>query len=149
MWIKIKKNNYNFFLCICLIVNLNEVHMFFLKSFSRVALLVLLVSLLCSWRVFGIFLNCKWRIVLYFSILFAFRDFGWQQRYARFCGRIVVLSILSLLLYPFLWAWTVIGTLWFTRARDCVSSSSHVFLEWPLLLILFVFTYQKREKRWM
>lgn len=49
-----------------------------------------------------------------------FRDFGWQQRYARFCGRVVVLSILSLLLYPFLWAWTVIGTLWFKRAKDCV-----------------------------
>lgn len=52
---------------------------------------------------------------------FPFRDFGWQQRYARFCGRIVVLSILSLLLYPFLWAWTVIGTLWFKSSRDCVS----------------------------
>ena len=51
----------------------------------------------------------------------SFRDFGWQQRYARFCGRVVVLSILSLLLYPFLWAWTVIGTLWFRNARDCVS----------------------------
>lgn len=33
----------------------------------------------------------------------------------------MVLSILSLLLYPFLWAWTVIGTLWFRRAKDCVS----------------------------
>ena len=32
----------------------------------------------------------------------------------------MVLSILSLLLYPFLWAWTVIGTLWFRRAKDCV-----------------------------
>lgn len=49
------------------------------------------------------------------------RDFGRQQRYARFCGRVVVLSILSLLLYPFLWAWTVIGTLWFKRGRGCVS----------------------------
>ena len=53
-----------------------------------------------------------------------FRDFGWQQRYSRFCGRVVVLSILSLLLYPFLWAWTIIGTLWFTKARDCVSHFS-------------------------
>ncbi|KAF3645464.1 E3 ubiquitin-protein ligase SIS3 [Capsicum annuum] len=46
-------------------------------------------------------------------------DFGWQQRYGRFCGRIAVLSVLALLLYPFLWAWTIIGTLWFTSARDC------------------------------
>lgn len=50
------------------------------------------------------------------------RDLGWQQRYKRFCGRIVVLSFLVFLLYPFLLAWTVIGTLWFTRARNCVSS---------------------------
>lgn len=56
------------------------------------------------------------------SLFCAHRDFGVQQRYARFCGRIVVLSVLSLLLYPFLWAWTVIGTLWFTNARSCVSS---------------------------
>lgn len=56
-----------------------------------------------------------------FPLLCSCRDLGWQQRYAPFCGRIVVLSILSLLLYPFLWAWTVIGTLWFTSARSCVS----------------------------
>jgi E3 ubiquitin-protein ligase SIS3 len=33
-----------------------------------------------------------------------------------------VLSVLVLLLYPFLWVWTVIGTLWFSTARGCVSS---------------------------
>lgn len=49
------------------------------------------------------------------------RDLGSQQRYARFCGRLVVLSVLILLLYPFLWVWTVIGTLWFTSAKSCVS----------------------------
>ena len=66
---------------------------------------------------------------LVFICCASFRDFGWQQRYTRFCGRIAVLSILSLLLYPFLWAWTIIGTLWFTRARDCVSSF-FIFLNW-------------------
>ncbi|KAK8627811.1 hypothetical protein V6N13_135411 [Hibiscus sabdariffa] len=61
-------------------------------------------------------------------------DFGWQQRYARFCGRIVVLSILSMLLYPFLWAWTVIGTLWFTRAKNCLpeEGQKYGFLIWLL-----------------
>ncbi|PPR92571.1 hypothetical protein GOBAR_AA28101 [Gossypium barbadense] len=61
-------------------------------------------------------------------------DFGWQQRYARFCGRIVVLSILSMLLYPFLWAWTVIGTLWFTSARNCLpkEGQKYGFLIWLL-----------------
>ncbi|KAK4479319.1 hypothetical protein RD792_014830 [Penstemon davidsonii] len=47
-------------------------------------------------------------------------DLGWQQRYSRFCGRIVVLSILVLLLYPFLLVWTIIGTVWFTRGKDCL-----------------------------
>ncbi|XP_061952481.1 E3 ubiquitin-protein ligase SIS3-like isoform X5 [Populus nigra] len=64
-------------------------------------------------------------------------DFGWQQRYARFCGRIVVLSILSLLLYPFLWAWTIIGTLWFTNARDCLPEEGQ---KWGFLIWL-LFSY--------
>ncbi|KAJ6765254.1 E3 UBIQUITIN-PROTEIN LIGASE SIS3 [Salix koriyanagi] len=64
-------------------------------------------------------------------------DFGWQQRYARFCGRIVVLSILSLLLYPFLWAWTIIGTLWYTRARDCLPEQGQ---KWGFLIWL-LFSY--------
>ncbi|KAE8124199.1 hypothetical protein FH972_019105 [Carpinus fangiana] len=64
-------------------------------------------------------------------------DFGWQQRYARFCGRVVVLSILSLLLYPFLWAWTVIGTLWFRRAKDCLPEEGQ---KWGFLIWL-LFSY--------
>lgn len=64
-------------------------------------------------------------------------DFGWQQRYSRFCGRVVVLSILSLLLYPFLWAWTIIGTLWFTKARDCLPEEGQ---KWGFLIWL-LFSY--------
>ncbi|KAL2253968.1 UNVERIFIED_CONTAM: E3 ubiquitin-protein ligase SIS3 [Sesamum indicum] len=64
-------------------------------------------------------------------------DLGWQQRYARFCGRIVVLSILALLLYPFLWAWTVIGTLWFTSARNCLPEEGQ---KWGFLIWL-LFSY--------
>ncbi|GER38524.1 RING finger protein [Striga asiatica] len=64
-------------------------------------------------------------LLAYFELINANRlrivmDLGWQQRYARFIGRAVVLSILVLLLYPFLLAWTVIGTLWFTRAKNCL-----------------------------
>lgn len=64
-------------------------------------------------------------------------DLGWQQRYARFCGRIVVLSILVLLLYPFLWIWTVIGTLWFTTARSCLPEEGQ---KWGFLIWL-LFSY--------
>ncbi|XP_031736014.1 E3 ubiquitin-protein ligase SIS3 isoform X2 [Cucumis sativus] len=64
-------------------------------------------------------------------------DFGWQQRYARFCGRVVVLSILSLLLYPFLCAWTVIGTLWFRDAKDCLPEEGQ---KWGFLIWL-LFSY--------
>ncbi|VVA16915.1 PREDICTED: E3 [Prunus dulcis] len=64
-------------------------------------------------------------------------DFGWQQRYARFCGRVVVLSILSLLLYPFLWTWTVIGTLWFRKSKDCLPEDGQ---KWGFLIWL-LFSY--------
>lgn len=64
-------------------------------------------------------------------------DFGWQQRYARFCGRVVVLSILSLLLYPFLWVWTVFGTLWFTNAKNCLPEEGQ---KWGFLIWL-LFSY--------
>ncbi|KAJ6800028.1 putative E3 ubiquitin-protein ligase SIS3 [Iris pallida] len=64
-------------------------------------------------------------------------DLGWQQRYARFCGRIVVLAVLVLLLYPFLWIWTVIGTLWFCSARSCLPEEGQ---KWGFLIWL-LFSY--------
>ncbi|XP_047316919.1 E3 ubiquitin-protein ligase SIS3-like [Impatiens glandulifera] len=65
-------------------------------------------------------------------------DFGRQQRYARFCGRVVVLSILSLLLYPFLWAWSIIGTLWFTSAKNCLPEEGQ---KWGFLIWLMFSFY--------
>uniref|UniRef100_A0A8I6WH87 Uncharacterized protein n=1 Tax=Hordeum vulgare subsp. vulgare TaxID=112509 RepID=A0A8I6WH87_HORVV len=64
-------------------------------------------------------------------------DLGWQQIYTRFCGRIVVLSVLVLLLYPFLWVWTVIGTLWFNSARSCLREEGQ---KWGFLIWL-LFSY--------
>ncbi|XP_019249983.1 PREDICTED: E3 ubiquitin-protein ligase SIS3-like isoform X3 [Nicotiana attenuata] len=64
-------------------------------------------------------------------------DLGWQQRYTRFRGRIVVLSLLALFLYPFLWAWTIIGTLWFTSARSCLPEEGQ---KWGFLIWL-LFSY--------
>lgn len=64
-------------------------------------------------------------------------DLGWQQRCKRYYGRIVVLSILVLLLYPFLLAWTIIGTLWFTRSRNCLPEDGQ---KWGFLIWL-LFSY--------
>ncbi|XP_051133477.1 E3 ubiquitin-protein ligase SIS3-like [Andrographis paniculata] len=64
-------------------------------------------------------------------------DLGSEQRYARFCGRTVVLSIIVFLLYPFLWAWTIIGSLWFTAARDCLPEDGQ---KWGFLIWL-LFSY--------
>lgn len=64
-------------------------------------------------------------------------DLGWQQRYARFYGRIVVLSVIALLLYPFLWIWTVVGTLWFTSANSCLPEEGQ---KWGFLIWL-AFSY--------
>ena len=75
-----------------------------------------------------------------FFVPCTFRDLGWQQRYARFCGRIVVLSVLVLLLYPFLCVWTVIGTLWFCSARSCVSFLSFLSFSFKgFICLLFAF----------
>lgn len=81
-------------------------------------------------------------------------DFGRQQRQARFCGRVVVLSILSVFLYPFLWAWTVIGSLWFSSSKDCLPEEGQKwgFLIWLLfsysgLLCIAVLCIKKWLKR--
>ncbi|KAL4584942.1 hypothetical protein LXL04_009555 [Taraxacum kok-saghyz] len=91
-------------------------------------------------------------IVVDYSTVFVFRllmfvdnglaagmglDFGRQQRHARFCGRVAVLSILCVLLYPFLWAWTIIGSLWFSSARDCLPEEGQ---KWGFLIWL-LFSY--------
>lgn len=38
--------------------------------------------------------SCKCPFDIYSEYLWVLRDFGWQQRYARFCGRVVVLCSL-------------------------------------------------------
>lgn len=88
-----------------------------------------------------------------YLFVFLLRDFGWQHRYARFCGRVVVLSILSILLYPLLWAWTVIGTLWFRKAKDCVSYTSSIFGESsfknkPNLFAIHCLQLPKEGQKW-
>ncbi|KAL5654766.1 hypothetical protein ACJX0J_034085, partial [Zea mays] len=47
------------------------------------------------------------------------------------------LSVLVLLLYPFLWVWTVIGTLWFSTARGCLPEEGQ---KWGFLIWL-LFSY--------
>ncbi|KAG2327947.1 hypothetical protein Bca52824_010675 [Brassica carinata] len=64
-------------------------------------------------------------------------DYGSQQRNIGFIGRVVVLSVLSLLMYPFLWGWTVIGTIWFSRARTCLPEEGQ---KWGFLIWL-MFSY--------
>lgn len=64
-------------------------------------------------------------------------DLGRQQRFVRFCGRIIVISVLVLILYPFLWAWTVIGSIWFTSARGCLPEDGQ---KWGFLIWL-LFSY--------
>ncbi|KAL0385061.1 UNVERIFIED_CONTAM: E3 ubiquitin-protein ligase SIS3 [Sesamum radiatum] len=63
------------------------------------------------------------------------RDLGWQQRYPRFCGRIVVLSILA----------TVIGTLWFTSGRDCAGEFTYGFVFFGCV---FIFPNMRFSEGW-
>ncbi|PKA63869.1 E3 ubiquitin-protein ligase SIS3 [Apostasia shenzhenica] len=118
---------------------------------SMLATSVIIVSI--SWKRYHL---CVYPlhiwIVVDYSTVFIFRllmfldnglaagmglDLGWQQRYVRFCGRIVVLSVLVLILYPFLWTWTIIGTLWFTGAKSCLPEEGQ---KWGFLIWL-AFSY--------
>ncbi|KAJ7529505.1 hypothetical protein O6H91_15G053800 [Diphasiastrum complanatum] len=60
-----------------------------------------------------------------------------EQRLLCFWGRIIILSCLAVLLYPFLWAWTVIGSLWFTSAHNCLPEEGQ---KWGFLIWL-LFSY--------
>ncbi|KAL8232239.1 hypothetical protein R6Q57_002017 [Mikania cordata] len=64
-------------------------------------------------------------------------DYGRQQRDAYFLGRLVVLSILYIVLYPFLWAWSIIGLIWFTSAHTCLPEKNQ---KWGFLVWL-IFSY--------
>eukprot|EP00249_Psilotum_nudum_P010745 c22735_g1_i1 orf=380-1618(-) len=88
-------------------------------------------------------------IVVDYSTVFVFRilmfvdnwlaaglgpDTNHVEELFRFYGRVAVLSFLAFFLYPFLWAWTVIGSLWFASARSCLpEGQAWGFLVWLLL----------------
>ncbi|KAJ9568253.1 hypothetical protein OSB04_004219 [Centaurea solstitialis] len=57
-----------------------------------------------------------------------------QLRGRHFLGRVVVLSILYVLLYPFLWAWSVVGAIWFAGAKNCLPEKNQKwgFIVWLL-----------------
>ncbi|KAI3504599.1 hypothetical protein L2E82_46502 [Cichorium intybus] len=61
-------------------------------------------------------------------------DFGRQLRGRHLFGRVLVLSILYGILYPFLWAWTVVGAIWFSGAKNCLPEKNQKwgFLVWLL-----------------
>ena len=45
------------------------------------------------------------------------------QMVLRLKGRVIVLVCLAFFLYPFLWAWTIVGCLWLSSTRNCVSNA--------------------------
>ncbi|CAM6082721.1 unnamed protein product [Calypogeia fissa] len=60
-----------------------------------------------------------------------------EDRILRFKGRIVVMSCLTFVVYPFLWAWTIVGSLWFTDANTCLPEEGQ---KWGFLIWL-IFSY--------
>ncbi|KAK1407247.1 hypothetical protein QVD17_38861 [Tagetes erecta] len=61
-------------------------------------------------------------------------DYGRQLRGNRLFGRLVVITLLYGVLYPFLWAWSVIGAVWFAGVRNCLPERNQKwgFLVWLL-----------------
>ncbi|KVH98203.1 Zinc finger, RING/FYVE/PHD-type [Cynara cardunculus var. scolymus] len=108
---------------------------------------------LLSWKRYYL---CKFPlhlwIVVDYGVVFVFRllmfvdnalaagmglDYGRQQRDACFLGRVVILSILYVVLYPFLWAWSIMGSVWFTSAQTCLPEKNQ---KWGFLVWL-IFSY--------
>ncbi|KAI3686452.1 hypothetical protein L1987_80129 [Smallanthus sonchifolius] len=115
---------------------------------SMLAFSIIMVFL--SWRRYH---RCKLPLHLWIAVdyvaVFVFRllmfvdnwiasavrlDYGRELRGNRLFGRLAVISILYGVLYPFLWAWSVIGALWFAGARSCLPEKNQKwgFLVWLL-----------------
>ncbi|XP_073390343.1 E3 ubiquitin-protein ligase SIS3 isoform X5 [Physcomitrium patens] len=60
-----------------------------------------------------------------------------MERMLRFKGRLFVLSVLSFVFYPFLWMWTILGSLWFSDTQGCLPEEGQ---KWGFLIWL-VFSY--------
>lgn len=60
-----------------------------------------------------------------------------MERMLRFKGRLCVLFLLTFLFYPFLWAWTILGSLWFSDTQGCLPEEGQ---KWGFLIWL-VFSY--------
>ncbi|KAI7736581.1 hypothetical protein M8C21_028060, partial [Ambrosia artemisiifolia] len=61
-------------------------------------------------------------------------DYGRQLSGRRLLERLVVISILYGVLYPFLWGWSFVGAIWFAAARKCLPEKNQKwgFLVWLL-----------------
>ncbi|XP_024976975.1 E3 ubiquitin-protein ligase SIS3-like [Cynara cardunculus var. scolymus] len=61
-------------------------------------------------------------------------DISRQLRGPHLLGRVLVLSILYVVLYPFLWAWSVVGAIWFAGAKNCLPEKNQKwgFIVWLL-----------------
>ncbi|KAI3802501.1 hypothetical protein L1987_30634 [Smallanthus sonchifolius] len=129
------------------------VHFKWYDGFFLSMLAFSIVMVLLSWKRYYL---CKFPlhmwIVIDYGAVFVFRilmfvdsgladkmglDYGRQQRDAYFLGRLVVLSILYVVLYPFLWAWSIIGSIWFTSAHTCLPEKNQ---KWGFLVWL-IFSY--------
>ncbi|KAL4559707.1 hypothetical protein LXL04_031851 [Taraxacum kok-saghyz] len=129
------------------------VHFKWYDGFFLIMLAFSIVMVLLSWRRYYL---CKFPlhlwIVVDYSAVFVFRllmfvdnglaagmglDYGRRQRDVCFYGRVVVLSILYVVLYPFLWAWSVTGSIWFSYAHACLPEKNQ---KWGFLVWL-IFSY--------
>nr|GEW91294.1 E3 ubiquitin-protein ligase SIS3-like [Tanacetum cinerariifolium] len=126
------------------------VHFKWYDGFFLAMLAFSIVMVLLSWKHYN---QCTFPlhlwIVVDYGAVFIFRtlmfvdngfaarmglDFGRRQRDAYFLGRVVVLFILYVVLYPFLWAWTITGSIWFTNGFPCLPEKNQKwgFLVWLL-----------------
>jgi len=115
-------------------------------------LLLMSAIVISNWSLYN---RCKdplnWWLIVDYCLFFLFRLFqiwfletisrlrsGWWLCIPR------VLAVFNLcVMYPFIWFWCVLGSVWFSRSKDCLpeSASGSGYLTWIVFSFLYLLTY--------
>mmetsp|Transcript_16887 Transcript_16887/g.23624 ORF Transcript_16887/g.23624 Transcript_16887/m.23624 type:complete len:280 (-) Transcript_16887:270-1109(-) len=113
-----------------------------------IALVLMIALVLINWKEYN---TCRdplnvWLVVDFASFIgfrllqFSIQFFG---SFRSSCARVTTstLAIINLyVIYPFIWVWVVVGTVWYTRSSSCLpeSTSTWWFIAWLVYSYLYL-----------
>mmetsp|Transcript_38667 Transcript_38667/g.75058 ORF Transcript_38667/g.75058 Transcript_38667/m.75058 type:complete len:279 (-) Transcript_38667:204-1040(-) len=116
-----------------------------------IALVLMCMLVIINWKEYN---TCRdplnvWLVVDFLSFIFfrllqfSIQFFGsFRSNCARFATS--TLALLNLyVVYPFIWIWVVIGTVWYTRSSSCLpeSTSTWWFIAWLIYSYLYLLAF--------